>query len=183
MDPSAAQGAVKATVRQALSQGYLSMEQLREALLLREQLLTAGREVGLLSILAGHHLRADHVAELTEFYRDVLVGEQHEQAEADVTANLDAPPEAVERTRQLGERPSEQDPEPVKQYMRESEQALATRWYLARARGDGELAGHLKQAWNGVNRSPDRSLEQLLPLSEPNIVGLGEYPALEDIGG
>ena len=42
------------------------------------------------------------MAELTEFYRGQLAGEQRERADADVTADLDAPPEAVERTRELG---------------------------------------------------------------------------------
>ncbi len=44
------------------------------------------------------------------------------------------------------------------------EELLASRWYLARARGDADAMAALAARWAALNRSPDRSLEQLISI-------------------
>lgn len=47
-----------------------------------------------------------------------------------------------------------------------SRDAIASRWYLARALGDAEGARRARDLWDRASISPIRSLEQLIPLPE-----------------
>ncbi|RMG11878.1 MAG: hypothetical protein D6731_14890 [Planctomycetota bacterium] len=89
-------------VRVALERGYLSMPQLREALLLREQLRVSGQPVRLLQLLGARYIRLEHQPELSRVYFRALrepeaFGQAPERAPAPPPAEALPPsPEAVE---------------------------------------------------------------------------------------
>jgi predicted Ser/Thr protein kinase len=62
----------QAVVRHALRQGYLTSDQLRQALLLRAQLRSKGQAHDLLGILSGRYLPREHLPELSGVYRKAL---------------------------------------------------------------------------------------------------------------
>src|SRR5687767_4197619 len=97
---------VQATVRHALSRGYLTQAQLREALILHEQLEGAGRTVPLLSVLGARYLRPEHVQELSQFYRDRMAGQATDPPP--IEPKLEIPPEVLSRSCELVLRPPEQ---------------------------------------------------------------------------
>lgn len=78
-------------VRAALTRSYLSEGQVREALLLREQLRVSGRPAELLRLLGSRFLKPEHLPELTELYFDALA--QFESGEHDpIQAKAQQPP-------------------------------------------------------------------------------------------
>ncbi|MBX3466424.1 MAG: serine/threonine protein kinase [Planctomycetes bacterium] len=108
---------VHAVVRHAIRRGWLTGEQLREALLLQEQLRAAGRPAELLPLLRGRHLRPEHVPELTRVYREA-VGPQ--QGETLPLPARDVPRELLDRSSELLRRPREEDPPRVRDFLRAS---------------------------------------------------------------
>ncbi|MCO5168905.1 MAG: tetratricopeptide repeat protein [Planctomycetes bacterium] len=109
--------AVHAVVRHAIRRGWLTGEQLREALLLQEQLRAAGRPTELLPLLRGRFIRPEHVPELTQVYRET-VGPQ--QGETLPLAARDVPRELLDRSSELLRRPRDEDPPRVREFLRAS---------------------------------------------------------------
>lgn len=110
---------VQAVVRHAISHGWLTGGQLREALLLQEQLRATDQPVELLPILRGRYLRPEHVAALTRVYREALG-----PAGGDLLA-LPAPApsrEVLERSSEAARRPRAEDPPRVRDFLRQSGQ-------------------------------------------------------------
>jgi len=70
-EPAAALGTnvEQAVVRHALARGYLTRDQLREALLVQRQLSQSERPADLLGLLRARYLQAEHLPELGEVYR------------------------------------------------------------------------------------------------------------------
>lgn len=132
MEPAHVEAATKATVRLALARGYLVSEDLRQALLLMDQLAAAGRPANLLSLLASRYLRADHVPELSEYYQRQLAAQAASpsgsappaEVEAPRIEQVEAPEELLARSVELVRRPPEEDPQSVQTFMRESAKAL-----------------------------------------------------------
>jgi tetratricopeptide (TPR) repeat protein len=110
---------VQAVVRHALSQGWLTGGQLREALLLQEQLRTSGQPVELLPILRGRYLRPEHVAALTQVYREALGPAGGDTLPLPAPA---LPREALERSSEAARRPRAEDPPRVRDFLRQSGQ-------------------------------------------------------------
>ncbi len=67
-DYGAIEQAEAVAVRAALDRGFLTADQLREALALREQLRVSGRQMRLLAILGSRYIRPEHQAELSQAY-------------------------------------------------------------------------------------------------------------------
>jgi hypothetical protein len=122
-------------VRVALERGYLTMSQLREALLLREQLRMAGRQTRLLRLLGSRYIPADFQAELSRVYfaalnASVAVPEPEPEPEAAIAAPVDpvgmssdelAIPEfMLQASSEQLERPVAEDPDSVQDFMRRS---------------------------------------------------------------
>ena len=72
--PDADQG----VIRHALQRGFLQPQQLREAVILQDELATAGRQAPLLHVLASRYLSPEHLAELRRVHADA----QREEASA-----------------------------------------------------------------------------------------------------
>jgi uncharacterized protein DUF1570 len=132
VEPAHVEAATKATVRLALARGYLVQEDLRQALLLKDQLAAAGRPANLLSLLASRYLRADHVPELSEYYQRQLAAQAASpsgsappaEVEAPKIEQVEAPEDLLARSVELVRRPPEEDPQSVQNFMRESAKAL-----------------------------------------------------------
>lgn len=132
MEPAHVEAATKATVRLALARGYLVQEDLRQALLLMEQLAAAGRPANLLSLLASRYLRPDHVPELSDYYQRQLAAQAASpsgsappaEVQAPKIEQVEAPEELLARSVELVRRPPEEDPQSVQNFMRESAKAL-----------------------------------------------------------
>lgn len=132
MEPAHVEAATKATVRLALARGYLVSEDLRQALLLMDQLAAAGRPANLLSLLASRYLRPDHVPELSEYYQRQLAAQAASPSgsappaptEPPKIEQVEAPEELLARSVELVRRPPEEDPQSVQTFMRESAKAL-----------------------------------------------------------
>lgn len=132
MEPAHVDAATKATVRLALARGYLVSEDLRQALLLKDQLTAAGRPANLLSILASRYLRQDHVQELSEYFQRQLAAQAAspsgsappQDLKPPAIEQVEAPEEMLARSVELVRRPPEQDPQSVQTFMRESAKAL-----------------------------------------------------------
>lgn len=108
--PNADQG----VIRHALQKGYLQPQQLREAVILQDELASAGRPTPLLHLLAARYLSTDHLAELRRVHADAQRAQQtpapqpwkHETAEVPDDLLLSS----IERARSA---PSE-DPERIR---------------------------------------------------------------------
>jgi len=72
VDDAATREATTVTVRHALEQGYLTSNQVREALYVQQELEKAGRPAPLLSVLHARYLQPEHVPPLLEVYRERL---------------------------------------------------------------------------------------------------------------
>ena len=133
MDPAHVESATKNTVRFALSRGYLTMDQLREALVIKEQLEGAGRSAQLLAVLASRSIRADHHPELSEYYQRQLAAllasptgsaPPAPPARVELPTKLDAPADLLSRSVEVARRPPHQDSQKIQLFLRESERAL-----------------------------------------------------------
>ena len=132
-DYEAIEQAEAVAVRVALERGYLKTTQLREALLLREQLRISGRQTRLLQLLGSRYIPAEFQAELSQVYFAALNATQAPAAEpapapAPVPADpLDSMPSSDElaipefmlqaSSEQL-EKPAAEDPDSVQDFMR-----------------------------------------------------------------
>ncbi|MGE0710009.1 MAG: DUF1570 domain-containing protein [Planctomycetota bacterium] len=133
MDPAHVEAATKNTIRLALARGYVSMDQLREALVIREQLESAGRATPLLTVLAGRYVRPDHHPELSEYYQRQLAAlsasptgsaPPEPPAKPQLPTKLDAPADVLSRSMEMAQRPPEHDSQKIQAFLRESERAL-----------------------------------------------------------
>jgi hypothetical protein len=130
-------------VRAALERGYLDTQQLREALLLREQLRVSGRPTRLLQLLGARYIRPEHQAELSGVYfaaLGALSGEEPTDPDRAPSAEALAatPPAAdagvedmmmssadelaipefmLQQSSAQLDRPPEEDPEPVRDFL------------------------------------------------------------------
>ena len=59
-------------MRAALDRGFLTVDQLREALLIRQQLRIAGRQMRLLALLGSRFIKLEHQAEISQVYFEHL---------------------------------------------------------------------------------------------------------------
>lgn len=125
MEPSEA--VVQATIRHALDAGYLDRQQLREALLLQDQLQAAGRSAPLLTVIAAKFVRPEHVPALKRRYQELLA----KQTNATLASapppleepELQVPQDVLSRSCELAARPPAEDPEPVRRFLDESSPA------------------------------------------------------------
>lgn len=123
-------------VRVALERGFLTVDQLREALLLREQLRVAGRQTRLLQLLGARFIHLEHQAVLSQVYFAFLNDQVDppapaESVEPPASASSEVPqdmlfssadelaiPELMlQRSSEQLERPPAEDPEPVQEFM------------------------------------------------------------------
>lgn len=79
-------------VRHALSRGFIDPRQLREALLLREQLQRSGRPADLLAILRARYLRPECLSELSAVYQQLLGGSTFAPPSQAPSGTLSPPP-------------------------------------------------------------------------------------------
>src|SRR5687767_14899477 len=100
----ATQPLVQATVRHALARGFLTAAQLREALIVQQQLQESGRGAPLLSVLATRYLKPEHVQELSRFYRDQTTSDA---SPAEEPQQVELPPEVLSRSCEMLARPPE----------------------------------------------------------------------------
>ena len=106
------QQAEQAVVDHALSRGYLTREQVREALLLREQLVAHDRPAGLLPLLRSH-LQPDQLSGLGEVWRGVTGS-----APTAASGGADEiPDELLRQSSEQLRRPPETDPESVRELL------------------------------------------------------------------
>lgn len=133
----ATQPLVQATVRHALSRGFLTAAQLREALILQQQLQEAGRPAALLSVLATRFLAPEHVKELGRFYRDQTTSDA--AVEEVEPPKVEVPPDVLSRSCEMVAMPPEQDPEPVRRMLAESarEEDIPDKLFLGLAKKAG----------------------------------------------
>lgn len=125
----ATQPAVQATLRLALERGFLSRAQLREALILQDQLEASGKPTPLLTVLTKRFLKPEHVPELSRRYKDELARQALTPAPAPAPPEpeekeLDVPADILTRSCELVLRPPELDSEKIKLALRESEKGL-----------------------------------------------------------
>ncbi len=131
MDEEANKLATQATVRYALAQGYLSEEQVREALHIQSALEEAGTPAQLLAVLGNRFLSPERLPELGELYRAQLGRLQAARGEtpkaspapAPISVKLEVPQALLERSVELLRRPPADDPEALRKYLTESEHA------------------------------------------------------------
>ena len=133
-DYEAIEQAEAVAVRVALERGYLKTTQLREALLLREQLRISGRQTRLLQLLGSRYIAPEFQAELSQVYFAALNATQApapaEAKPAPAAARaepMDSMPSSDElaipefmlqaSSEQL-ERPVAEDPDAVQDFMR-----------------------------------------------------------------
>ena len=130
MDPAHVESATKNTVRFALSRGYLTMDQLREALVIKEQLESAGQPAQLLAVLASRYIRADHHPELSEYYQRQLAALEASPtgstppaapAKVELPTKLEAPADLLSRSVEMARRPPDQDSQKIQLFLKESE--------------------------------------------------------------
>jgi hypothetical protein len=133
VDEQANKLATQATVRFALAQGYLSEEQVREALHIQRALEEAGTPAQLLAVLGNRFLASKHLPELGEVYRIQLARAQGAGASAPlmeappapgpISVKLSLPKDLLDRSVELLRRPAADDPEALRKYLTESEHA------------------------------------------------------------
>ncbi|MCA8922136.1 MAG: serine/threonine protein kinase, partial [Planctomycetes bacterium] len=105
-----------AVVRAAVANRYLTAEQLREALLLREEFARSGQRVGLLQLLRQRHLPPHALPELSAIYHQVLSGLGAQPATYDPVPSGLAP-KAIARARLLLQQHPAMDPPRVKVFV------------------------------------------------------------------
>jgi hypothetical protein len=136
-------------VRVALERGYLRTQQLREALLLREQLRVAGRQTRLLQLLGARYIPLEHQAELSQVYFAALSdpyafgktpdelpspppedmpasAAQVEQMLASSADELAIPEFMLSASSEQLQRPAEEDPDAVMEFMARSSEITAS---------------------------------------------------------
>ena len=134
--PEQIEAAEQAAVRVALAQGFLQPRDVREALLLREQLKQAGRPSGLLAVLGARSLRPEHRPLLSEVYfrslREAAATPAAPAAPPPVPSvpqamsletssdELAIPEFALQASSEQLERPAEDDPEEIREFMAKS---------------------------------------------------------------
>jgi len=112
----------QAVVAYALGQGWLRREELREALLLQDQLAVAGRATTLLPLLAARFLSPDHVEGLREVYKRACPKAPSLQMDAgggEITLPppIVVPPECLARSWEALHRMPEEDPDVVREFL------------------------------------------------------------------
>jgi hypothetical protein len=116
-------------VRAAIARGFMTQDQLREGLLLREELRSAGQQVSLLKVLGSRYLTQEHQTLLTNVYFSALSGAPPTAAASE--ADLQEPPPelytsedelaipefTLGRSNELMSRPPSEDPDVVQQLL------------------------------------------------------------------
>ncbi len=112
-------GLERAVVQEALRRGFLTHDQLREALLLQEELRAGGRSAPLLGVLRGRWFTARQVEELQRFLqeRDGTLGDVTPTEVELPWAPAEVSPELLERSQQRAREAPEQDPEDVRRFL------------------------------------------------------------------
>ena len=113
-------------VRHALTRRFINGEQLREALLIQQRLAAAGQPNDLLGILRAQALRPDQIPELTRVYQNALSPTPLEDSRPTghgyrpLPEEPEIPSDVLADSHELMRRPPEDDPEPVKEFLRAS---------------------------------------------------------------